>query len=39
MSGFEIVLIMMLVRLILPLGLILWFGEWVRRRERQYWSG
>ncbi len=38
MFGIEVVLILMLIRVILPLGLMLWVGELVRRRETQYWS-
>ena len=28
----------LLIRLILPAGLLIAFGEWVRRREANYWS-
>lgn len=38
MFGIEVVLILMLIRVILPLGLMLWAGELVRRRETPYWS-
>jgi len=38
MFGIEVVPILMLIRVILPLGLMLWVGELVRRRETQYWS-
>jgi hypothetical protein len=37
MFGIEVVLILMLIRVLLPLGLMLWLGEWVRRREIHYW--
>ena len=39
MFGIEVVLTLMLVRIILPIGLVLLLGEWVRRREINYWFG
>jgi hypothetical protein len=33
MFGFEVILILMIIRVLLPLALILWMGESVRRRE------
>ena len=39
MLGIEVILFLMFVRLILPLGLLLWLGEWMRRRETHYWIG
>ena len=39
MFGIEVVLTLILVRIILPIGLILLLGEWVRRREINYWLG
>ena len=39
MFGFEVILFLMFVRLILPLGLILLLGEWMRQQETQYWLG
>ena len=39
MFGIEVVLILMLIRIILPIGLMLLLGEWVRRREIHYWFG
>lgn len=39
MFGIELVLILMLIRIILPPGLVLLLGEWVKRREIHYWSG
>jgi len=29
--------VILLIRLILPFGLLIAFGEWVRRREENYW--
>ena len=29
--------VILLIRIILPLGLLLALGEWVRRREANYW--
>lgn len=37
MNGSEIVFLMLIARLILPLGLLMLFGEWMRRRESNYW--
>lgn len=39
MSGIPIVLMMILIRLVFPIGMVLCLGEWVRRRETQYWLG
>lgn len=39
MFGTEIVLTLILMRVILPIGLLLLLGEWVRQQERQYRSG
>lgn len=36
MFGIEVILILMLIRLLLPLGLMLWLGELIKRRETQY---
>jgi hypothetical protein len=30
--------ILLLIRVIVPLGILLSFGEWIRRREANYWS-
>jgi len=30
--------LILLIRIILPLGLLLALGEWVRRREANYWA-
>jgi hypothetical protein len=37
MFGIEVIVFLMFVRVILPLGLILWLGEWMRQRETHYW--
>ena len=39
MFGIEVILTLILVRIILPIGLVLLLGEWVRRREINYWFG
>ena len=39
MFGIEVILFLMFVRVILPLGLMLWFGEWMRQQETHYWLG
>jgi len=39
MFGIEVVLTLMLIRIILPIGLILLLGEWVRQGETRYWFG
>ena len=35
MFGIEVILILMLSRVLLPLGLMLWLGELIKRRETQ----
>ncbi len=30
--------ILLLIRVAVPLGILLSIGEWVRRREKNYWS-
>ena len=39
MFGIEVILLMMFVRVILPLGLMLSLGEWMRQRETHYFFG
>lgn len=29
--------VILLIRVILPVGLLIGFGEWIRRREANYW--
>jgi hypothetical protein len=37
MFGVEVVLTLIILRIILPIALALWLGEWVRQRETSYW--
>ena len=37
MFGTEVILTLILIRIILPIGLMLLLGEWVRQRETSYW--
>lgn len=37
MNGLEIILLLVVVRLIVPFGLLLLAGEWVRRHYVNYW--
>lgn len=37
MFGIEVILTLILSRIILPVGLLLWLGEWTRRRQTNYW--
>lgn len=37
MNGIEIVLLLFLVRLVVPFGLLLLLGEWMRRGQVNYW--
>ena len=37
MFGIEVILGLILIRIILPIGLIFLLGEWVRQREAYYW--
>ena len=39
MFGIEVILFLMFVRVILPLGLVLWLGECLRQRETHDWFG
>jgi hypothetical protein len=36
MFGIEVVLLMMLIRLLLPIGILLTIGEWAKRHEAKY---
>ena len=36
MNGFELILILIAARLVLPLGLVLLLGEWLHRREAKH---
>lgn len=37
MIGLEVLLVLLVTRLILPVGLLLLIGERVRRNQAQYW--
>jgi len=37
MNGSEIVLLLFVVRLIIPFGSLMLVGEWLRRKESNYW--
>jgi hypothetical protein len=37
MNGIEIVVLLFVVRLVVPFGLLLLIGEWMRRRQVNYW--
>jgi hypothetical protein len=37
MLAMEVILLLLLVRVMLPVGLMLWLGEWIRQRETHYW--
>lgn len=36
MNGPEIVLILFLLRIVFPLSLLLWLGEWLRQRDLKH---
>lgn len=37
MNGSEIVLLLLVVRFIIPFGVLMLGGEWIRRKESNYW--
>lgn len=37
MNGSEIILVLFVVRLIIPFGLLMLAGEWLHRKESNYW--
>ena len=37
MNGLEIVLLLFVARLVIPFGVLIWVGEWLRRKESNYW--
>ena len=37
MNGLEIVLLLFVIRLGIPFGLLMLVGEWLRRKESNYW--
>ena len=37
MNGSEIILLLFVVRIIIPFGFLMLIGEWLRRKESNYW--
>ncbi len=37
-NAMNTIAILLLIRVIVPVGILLGFGEWIRRREANYWS-
>lgn len=37
MNGSEIILLFFVVRLVIPFGVLMLVGEWLRRKESNYW--
>ena len=37
MNGLEIVLLLFVTRLVIPFGALMLAGEWLRRKESNYW--
>lgn len=37
MIATEYVLLLTILRLVIPFGLVLLLGEWIRRRDANYW--
>jgi hypothetical protein len=37
MNASEIVLLLFVIRLLLPAGVLMLIGEWLRRKESNYW--
>lgn len=37
MNGSEIILLLFVVRIIIPFGLLMLVGEWLHRKESNYW--
>jgi len=37
MNGFDVILILLVTRVALPFGVLLFLGELVRRRDADYW--
>jgi hypothetical protein len=37
MNGSEIVLVLLALRVVIPFGLLMLVGEWMRRRDANYW--
>jgi hypothetical protein len=37
MNGSEIILLLFVVRLVVPFGVLMLVGEWIHRKESNYW--
>lgn len=37
MNGIEVMLALFITRVVLPFGMLLLIGEWIYRRETNYW--
>jgi hypothetical protein len=37
MNGSEIIFLLFIFRLVLPFGLLMLAGEWLRRKDSNYW--
>jgi hypothetical protein len=37
MNASEIIILLFVLRLVLPFGMLLLVGEWLRRKESNYW--
>lgn len=37
MNGIEVMLTLFITRVVLPFGILLLIGEWIHRRETNYW--
>ena len=37
MNGSEIILLLLVVRLVIPFGVLMLVGEWLCRKESNYW--
>jgi len=37
MNGSMIILLLFVIRLVIPITLTLWVGEWMHHRESNYW--
>ncbi len=37
MNASEIILLLFVIRLVLPFGVLMLIGEWLRRKESNYW--
>ncbi len=37
MNGSEIIFLLFVIRLVIPFGLLMLVGEWLHRKESNYW--